>query len=477
MLFSNILIKLKSQIKSLGFYENSTDLPTREECHFVESKVFEELNKEAYSYWDNIFVTSKHYFLMDKYILDSLKSSSLKWLLRFILIRLLRLIWLFADLIKIIMCRHHTYYCSTRSTGNINSNQVIFIYSNNVKRGDVLNNDQEFLQHDLLVSKDIQPDYNILCSSKINLKTKAECLKIKIKYPYCNSDLIIDTFIGKTLLQKALRILAKKTNQNSAFSREGWTPISRIFLAAAREEQISSVIFYTRPIMHEFMYVPHKISTLLMPSKKSSPKYPFNAFERFLGDLPFLPWRRIAKTQYKNNTIGLLMGDEFNRYDDQRYHDRKILDVLSGIEGITCIGRPHPQEMTRPHRAAYYHDLSKEYPFLKIETMKPEDFLSDICMLITYAKSSMIQESILCKRPVIECVETSTFSPNELVIKKANGLASTCCLPNELEKLIVNNLLEDDKKLLLSWNLFISKLGFNTDKDDNHKDAFLKCFD
>ena len=477
MFLSTTLISLKSQVKSLGFYENSTYLPSRQECFTVESKVFEELNKDSGNYWDNIFLTSKHYFLMDKYILDILKTSSYIWSFRYILIRILRYIWLITDLIRIVASRHHSYYCGVRSTGNINSSQVIFIYSKNVNRGDVLNNDQEFLQYDLIVSKDIQSDYNILCSNKINFRIKAECLKLKIKYPYCNSDLIFETIIGRTLLREALRSLVKGTNQNSAFSREGWTPISRIFLEAAREEQISSVVFYTRPIMHETMYVPQKINTLLMPSKKSSPKYSFNANKKFLDDFPFLPWRRIAKTPYKNNTIGLLMGDEFNRYGDQRRHDKKILDVLSGIEGITCIGRPHPQEMTRPHRVAYYDDLCNEYPFLRIETGEPEEFLSDICMLITYAKSSMVQESILCKRPVIECVETSIFSPNDLVIQKAAGMASTCCLPDELEKLIADNFLEDDKKISLNWELFLSELGFTIDEDNNHQDAFLKCFD
>jgi hypothetical protein len=476
MLISATLRILASQVKSLGFYEVSNDLPSREECCAVESKVFEELNQGIDDFWDNVFLTAKHYFLMDKHILYGLRTSSFTWLLRYVFIKICRLIWLLVDLISMITCKHYSFYCSVRSTGNSNSSRVLFLYSKNTARGDVLNDDQNFFQHDLLVSKHINPDYNILCSRKLNFRIKVECLKLKLKFPYCTSDLIFETFVGRTLLLEALRSIAKKSDHNAAFSREAWTPISRIFLAAATEEKINSVVFYTRPIIHEYMYVPRQINTLLLLSKKSSPKYPFDANKQFLEDYPFLPWRHIAMTPFKNNNVGLLMGDEFNRWADQKHLDEKILDVLSGIEGITCIGRPHPQEMTRPHRVTYYKNLTAKYPFLRIELGKPEVFLTDICMLIAYAKSSMIQEAVLCKRPVIECVESSTFSPNASVIEKGAGMAVSCCETNELEKLVAENLLVDGKEQSLRWQLCLSEFGFNLDKNNIYQNVLLKCF-
>ena len=476
MLFSAILRFLKSQVKSLGFYEFSNNLPSREECCAVESKVFEELNQGIDNFWDNVFLTSKHYFLMDKYILNGLRTLSFSWLLHYVFMKTLRLIFLFVDFIRIITCKHYTFYCSVRSTGNANSSRVLFLYSKNTARGDIINNDQNFFQHNLLVSRHIEPNYNILCSRKLNLRIKLECLKLKLRFPYCSSDLIFETFVGRALLLEAFRSIAKKSDYNAAFSREAWTPISRIFLAAATEEKINSVVFYTRPIMYECMYVPRNIKTLLLPSKTSSPKYPFDANKQYLEEYPFFHWRHIAMSPFKNNTVGLLMGDEFNRWVDQKHHDEKILDVLSGIDGITCLGRPHPQEMMRPHRVAYYENLTAKYPFLRIEVGKPEVFLTDISILITYAKSSMIQEAVLCKRSVIECVESSTFSPNATVIEKTAGMAVSCCEPNDLEKLVAENLLVDGKKQSLRWQLCLSQFGFNLHKSDIYQNAIFKCF-
>ena len=135
---------LKSNFKSLGFYEVYKDLPTREECCAIESKVFDELNQDDEDCWSNIFITMKHYFVLDKYVLRTAKKRSLVWQLRWLQISILRSIFLLADVLKILFINDKTFYCSRKTTGNPYSKFVTFIYSNNVFRLDAINFENDF---------------------------------------------------------------------------------------------------------------------------------------------------------------------------------------------------------------------------------------------------------------------------------------------------------------------------------------------
>ena len=105
---------LKSNFKSLGFYEVYKDLPTREECCAIESKVFDELNHDDEDCWSNIFITMKHYFVLDKYVLRTAKKRSLVWQFRWLQISILRSIFLLADVLKILFINDKTFYCSRK---------------------------------------------------------------------------------------------------------------------------------------------------------------------------------------------------------------------------------------------------------------------------------------------------------------------------------------------------------------------------
>lgn len=476
MLFSIIRDYLKSKTKSLGFYEHYDDLLSREECYVIEAQIFEELNRSNDEFWTNVFKITKHHFLLDKYVLQELRKSSSIWQLRSFQIKIFRIIWLLVDLIRIITFTNKSFHCSVRSTGDMSSGRVVFIYSKHVARGDVLNSRQDFFQHDFLISRKIPSGNKHLCSSTVDSKVKWECLKVKLKHPYCNGEIIFETLMARILLKKGISSVANRSNKNAAFSREGCTPISRIFLAVAAEEKINSVVFYTRPIVYEYMYVPQEIDTLLLVSEKSSPKFTWDVDMQVLHDNPFLSWRGIASSPSENNTIGLLLGDEYNRWEDQKYHDEKILGALSGLEGIICLGRPHPQEMTRPNRVRYYKNLVRKYPFLRLEVGNLESFLTDISVLITYSKSSMVQESLMCKRPVIECAEISGFSPNADVINKAAGLAFSCSGPEDLATLVKENMGLTEKESLFSWHNWLSNLGIELEEKQASRNGLMNCF-
>ena len=68
---------------------------------------------------------------------------------------------------------------------------------------------------------------------------------MKLKHPYCTSDLIFETLIGSALLKDGISHKFKYSDKKAAFSLEGWTPMSRIFLAAASDAHIKTNVFYT----------------------------------------------------------------------------------------------------------------------------------------------------------------------------------------------------------------------------------------
>ena len=452
---------IKSRTKSLGFYEYSVDLPSREHCHLLESMVFEELNGVYKDRWEDVFLTSSHYYLLDKRILDEMRWHSWIWTMRYFFIKALKCLWFIFDLLRILLALYRPYYCYVRTTGNRDSNLVIFLHTNNAVRNDVLNRNQKLLQHDFLISKQAADSSGPVGSCRLNISVVLDCLRLKFKFHYCTSDAIFEVLVGRQLFSQAMNKIIDYSNYNVAFSREAWTPLSRVFLDAASVNRMRSVVFYTRAVVHEYMYVPRKVDTLLLLSEKSLPKYPYEAQMLYLADNPFLPWRKIATSSADSNTVGLLLGDEYNRWADQENHDHKILEALSAIEGITCLGRPHPQEMTRPHRVQYYKKLCANYPFLKLEVADPEIFLTSISLLITYAKSSMVEEALMCKRPVIECVESSSFSPNFAAIQRSSGLGVTCSQVVELKALLSKFERISDDSLRIMWENFVSRLGFS----------------
>ena len=95
-----------------------------------------------------------------------------------------------------------------------------------------------------------------------------------------------------------------------------------------------------------------------------------------------LKWREIGASSPIRKVIGVLLGDEFNRWAEQEIVDKTILEKLKSMGCDLCLARPHPQELTRPVRVKYYNKLVKQYPFLRLEVGEPEKFLSDISVLI-----------------------------------------------------------------------------------------------
>ena len=162
-------------------------------------------------------------------------------------------------------------------------------------------------------------------------------------------DSIIHAVVSEVLLSYTIRYYVSDGNYYGAFNREGWTPISRVFLNQAKKLNVPTTVFYTRAIMFESMYVPQEVDNLLVSSDNSVPE--IHNGEKIVPLFDnFLNWRSISRNVPNDFCIGLLLGDDYNRWGEQYKLDTDILDTLSNIGNVKCIGRPHPQELRRTDR-------------------------------------------------------------------------------------------------------------------------------
>ena len=449
---------LKTYTKPLGFLEVKANTLSQKEMFDISSYVYEVLKNEPGDFWDEVFKRNRQMFLIDKMVLRSVKNKSIAWLLRYTVISILRALHWAGDVLKVLAKTPKKYHISLNVTGDQGSKRKIIVWTNNTHRSKVFNLENHYLQYDLFVGCSEIDNYELMSSTELNFKVKLKCLKLKLRFPFIQSDVIFEAIASNILFTKAFDDLTCIGEEVGVFLREGVTPLSKMFLYTAGKLGLTRNVIYTLPVLTENLLVPRECDNLVIISD-SLPSDTYGATQTIvLGDNPYLPWRDIASSVPAAPTIGLLLGDCHNRWIEQEATDRAILDALATSGCLLCLGRPHPQELTRPDRSAYYSTLLKEYPFLKIENAKLETFLTDISLLIVYTNSSTVQESMLCNRPVIEYRPDHDHSPNKAVINLSGGLGVSISDIRLLAQELNNKFSEDTAQRKINWERCIKNL-------------------
>jgi transcription antitermination factor NusG len=290
-----------------------------------------------------------------------------------------------------------------------------------------LENSKDFKIIDLLVRTNANTvsNYNEIDSIRIGLKTRLKCFFFKIKHPYIESSLIIEFYASKIIFTKKLKLLKIEPKNSQVFIREGIAQVTRSLMQCARELAIPTVTYYQRIILGNITFVPRETSKVIVITKKGLPDnfITYDAEIISLNDNPYISWRHLSAERPNQNIYGLLVGDENSRYLQQKKIDQKILERISKQHKPKCIIRPHPQEMSKPHRVEYYESLARIYNFVEIDTSSSaEDFIENVDIVITYVNSTLVDEALLCKRPVIVVKKES-----ETVNQKTIDIASDFC--------------------------------------------------
>ena len=459
--------KLSTLVKPLGYMENISHFITQKEIYDIECAVYNNLKYKIYDHWEEIFKRNNQIYHLDKQILNSAKKLSIFWRLRFFQIRLLRLVYFILDCVFIIIKSPPKFYFSYRKSGNLKSKRTIIVFTNNKSRSSIFNISNQYLQYDIIVSKLKPKGCQNIVESNFSFRSRLQCLKLKIRFFYIPSNQIFHTMAARDLFSVGFGNFSNISNNSGVFSREGTTSLAKMFLYVAGQYGFLRNVIYNLPALTPNILFPVECENLVLISDV----LPFYVHKHtnviVLNDNPYLDWREIAKVETHKKCIGLLLGDDFNRWAEQKVTDRVILDQLK-LQGCQlCLGRPHPQELTRPHRVEYYNDLLKSYPFLQLEIGPQADFLKNIKILIAYSKSTMVQESLLCNKPVIEYRAEYNHSPNEKVLSISNGLGKTLSNIDKLQKEIDTILSWGNDLQRKKWYGFLNNLNIDSDINSN----------
>ena len=456
----------------LGYTETASSFLSQKEIFEIECRVFEELKGGVDDDWSEIFKRNKQLFLIDKLVLQSAKKLSISWRFRYLMICLFRLAHTIVDMLNILLNTPPTYFLKLKKSGNKTSKKIIIVYTNNRSRSDIFNIDNRYCQYDVLITLSDIDGYKLLTSTTLDFKTKLSCLKLKFRFPYISSDVIFKVMASKILFTRGFEKLLDIRESAGVFSREGTTNLAKMFLYTAGKAGFLRNVIYNLPAITPNVLFPRECENLVLISDA----LPYYAHENIntivLRDNPYLQWREVAGLLPAKKAIGLLLGDDMNRWVEQEILDHAILDELKSIGCSLCLGRPHPQELTRPKRVSYYKDLVKQYPFLQLELGESEKFLTDISLLIVYTKSTMVQESMLCKRPVIEYRSDCNYSPNESILNISNNLGVSISDIQHLGPEIDENLSQNKTQRHIIWEGFLKNLKISAASRVNVAEVF-----
>jgi UDP-N-acetylglucosamine:LPS N-acetylglucosamine transferase len=462
-MISRLINYLRVRVREHGFNEFLLEPINEKERNIFEEDSYKDLSKNLVDCDSNAFIYRIFQSTVDRKILRELKLKKLLKRRDFYLILILRRLYYFLDSLKLLFFCHKKYYLLQNISGNIESTKVIITMTKNKQREKNLSDSKNFKIIDLLVSNNLVNGYAKIDCIKIGLKTRLKCFLFKIRYPFIESSFIIEFNASKILFEKKLSTLKLESVDVQVFIREGIAHATRALMQSAKDLSISCIVYYQRIILGNTTFIPRESSKIILISQKGLPEHfiTHNAEVVYLNDNPYISWRNLSATRQNKNTYGLLAGDENSRYLQQNIIDKKILDLISKEVMPKCIIRPHPQEMTKPHRVEYYQSLITNYDFVEINTNpSADDFLEQVDFVITYVNSTLVDEALLCKRPVI-VVKKESETVNQKTLNFASDFCFVVDTNSELQSAFHSCSLMSESELDYAWNLFLEELNFN----------------
>lgn len=459
-IFSNLIILIKCILKPIGFNEFSSHPLSKFESNEIQSSVLDYLHGKTFTKWEEIFKRNYELYLYDKLFLKSLGKTSFSWKFYLLLSRVAKFIYFIFDLTRIIFMLNIKYYLYSNKSHENNGINRIINFSNNIERAKIKFFFDEKNTLDMFILNEKIDNKNLISCCAITLADLLNIIKLKFKFYYVHGHILTDTYAGGRLFEQGLAKLNLNKAKDECFIREGTSPISKIFLHEIGKYKIKRNIIYSNIILPDSMIFPNDSDSILVTSIAS--KSVANSYIKnisYLNGNPFIDWKKISNYT-NNNTVGLLLGDELNRWKEQDIIDLEILEALKILDCKICIGKPHPQELNIPHRLNYYKNLVKKFPFLCLDAGDSQSFLKKVDIVISYAKSTLVEESLLCKRLVIEYRTESNYSPNKKIISLAKNLGFSVYSVSSFKEAYLKILDINDSKKNEAWNKFLKVINF-----------------
>lgn len=417
-------------------------------------------------FYEEIFIRDINVFKLNVLFLQRLRRYGFITFIVSISVTIVQFLFYILDFFKFIISGFSTYYCMQQLHSPSEDENKVYFYSFGRKRAQIYRGVSNISVSDVLVDLKKHHDYNVIHKLKFNYFYVLKFAHLKLQFYYINTNAFRHCIASYILYQRFFKA-DTPVEGTKAFSREGTTANSKVFLQAAKDYGLKACVIYTTAVLDDNIIVPSAADQVYTLSNYKMPQIAPAQQAITLGDQPFIPWRKIAKIQKSEPVFGLLAGNDWERWPEQAVLDEKILEQVLQIKNAQIMLRPHPQELLRSHRVRYYEMLESKYKGVQLSTEPMEEFLERITVLLSYCKSSVVQDAIICRIPVLEISLESYFTNFELE-GLSNSLHYRCSsfadIPSHCENLIK---LRNSKLGHIDWNLAIEKLGFDPSTRSN----------
>ena len=466
-MLSKIYFWMRIRAKPYGFNEYLPKLLSESETRKIQLLCRAKVDQLIGDPWFNIFEWIYYHHISDTVLLQRYWQDRLIGIFDYYISRLLRTSIVIIDATRIFFYIRRRYCILVKKTGKSTSNKALLIYTKNKRREQLYDHANKYIIFDYLVSQYSVVGFEYISEIRIKLSDIISVLGLKLRYFYVSVDVIFEVYAAEHLLARAIAD-AKASHLNvCALVREGGTPINRIFLKVAKENNIKRTVVFTSNIISTWTSVPPDIDRVVVNSGAGITNNMFLR-GRTLLELhtnPYLRWQKIANSSIDLETVGFIVGDEIYRYKEQACIDRDLLDAMERMGVKRCLMRPHPQELTRPTRVRYYQNLIVRYPFLELNSdERADDFLEKISILIAYVKSTIVEEALLCRRPVLIYCRDQHEPPNREIIQMASGLGQYFSSIDVFEGYITQHYKNSREEFNTNWLNHLDRLGFDPEE-------------
>ena len=459
--FRKIIFFIKSLIVPLGLQRIYKCNTSKQDLSEMMEKISSELVKSENIY-AQIFVRNITYHKLNRFHLQNLRAGNLTQKLVSTVVSIIQFLFYILDFSKFIISGFSTFYCMQQIHSSSRNSQKAYFYSFGRKRAQFYRELPELVVGDVLVDIRKHNGYSITHKLKFNHFYIIKYARLKLEFYYVNSNAFRYCIASYILYQRFFET-ESPIKGTKAFSREGTTPNSKVFLQAAKDYGLKPCVMYTTTVLNDSIIIPGMAENIYTLSKFKIPKHNANQQIINLGDQPFIPWREIAALEKSELIIGVLMGNDWDRWPEQNVLDEGILEKLLQFHNVKILVRPHPQEFSRRHRNQYYEELVSKHKGAELSSEPVEDFLRKITILITYCRSSVVLDAMICRIPVVE-ISPENFFPNFELDGLSKVLHRRCSSFGEIRSNCEALIHERNSELSQSdWELVIEKLGFLPD--------------
>lgn len=480
-LINNIVNYIIKHVKNFGYFEYAeTHIETKQENKilletqrkfYLEKKLYPHLLKDAswFKYYDLLNTQFFKIYFKHNHInsIDYFLSIILRFIFKYFSILLL--------LFKIRDRKINLFI--KKFENNSNKKHFFITIAQGKKRFFETYQNLDINYLDIAFSnKNIYEDYQKINHIRLNFFSKIECINLILKFKYIDPKNAIKIVVYKKLLEKFFKESNFNKKEVAIYSREGVNADTSILYSLGVKFNIKVINSCMELFFNKFFKLRNDIdiNILNFSVKKASFENKFKNIH-YLKDYPYLNWRKLHLNQPKKHKIGLLLGDQWNRYFMQEEIDYKIINTINKLN-IPCTLRPHPQELSKLDRKNYYDKIGNKFDLIKIEKNQSlEKFLQSITILITYNRSTVVDEAALCGKKVLIFQKNNSINNIEIV--------------NNLPKIV--QICENESELLLQieqhvkiktfdyyqiWKKSIASVGININLDKTDKVLSKKIF-